>query len=511
MRKKLLTAIAVTLVTSACTPQITVVSKPPLSTERSYAQSTTRIAVIDLTVKTGNIAEGEASVVTTELRNKLHDTGFFTVIERSQMAVILEEQGLQQTECFDQSCAVELGMLLGAEAVVIGSISKLDDLFLLQIRLVDVSTGAVVGTSSRSCQCGLGEVALRLVREGATQLAAAIAERNKPSSASRESGTGALLVESYPAGAQVFLDGVPQDGETPLLLRNISSGSHRISVEMEWLAGSMDVQVQPSITTPVLVSLEHKQGTLIVSTTPPQADVYIAGRLRGRTPQRLTSMDAGETRVELRLNGYQTAYRDVLVQPGVENTVSETLRPETGSLRITTTPSRAQIYISGYRLGVTPLSVSPVKIGTTRIELRLEGHRTAYRNALVKPGVETTIHERLERISRAATPSVIAPRTRTQRPVERSSVAVRKRPVKILMLIGGATIGAGIYFNQKAKASNNKQREAYRRYSTATNTTDALYYYGQLEPSANNSADIRNVLYIAGSSAIAIGIVLWSF
>ena len=71
-----------------------------------------RIAVMDL--KGIGVSQRTAKTASNMIRNKLINTRKFTVIERSQMSAILEEQGLQQTGCTDEACAVEMGRLLSA-------------------------------------------------------------------------------------------------------------------------------------------------------------------------------------------------------------------------------------------------------------------------------------------------------------------------------------------------------------------------------------------------------------
>jgi curli biogenesis system outer membrane secretion channel CsgG len=53
----------------------------------------------------------ESITMTDRLRNELVNSGAFTVIERSKMDEILQEQGLQQTGCTSDECAVEIGKL----------------------------------------------------------------------------------------------------------------------------------------------------------------------------------------------------------------------------------------------------------------------------------------------------------------------------------------------------------------------------------------------------------------
>jgi hypothetical protein len=55
---------------------------------------------------------------------------------------------------------------------------------------------------------------------------------------------GALFVSSDPMGAKVYLDGVELAGRTPLLLRDVAAGSHRLRIEKEaWMTKEAQVEV----------------------------------------------------------------------------------------------------------------------------------------------------------------------------------------------------------------------------------------------------------------------------
>lgn len=100
-----------------------------------------QIAVMDFDVQglqksTGIIA---AELVRTELANARS----FTVIERDRINLILKEHGFQQSGCTDQSCAVEMGKLLSANKILIGTVMRLGGQIIITVRLVDVQSGRI--------------------------------------------------------------------------------------------------------------------------------------------------------------------------------------------------------------------------------------------------------------------------------------------------------------------------------------------------------------------------------
>jgi len=74
------------------------------------------------------------------------------------MDEILIEQGFQLSACTTNECVVEAGKLMGVEHMVAGNIAKIDNLFTIDIRLIDVETGKVLKTATEDCECALKDV-----------------------------------------------------------------------------------------------------------------------------------------------------------------------------------------------------------------------------------------------------------------------------------------------------------------------------------------------------------------
>ncbi|MFB0516616.1 MAG: CsgG/HfaB family protein [Candidatus Neomarinimicrobiota bacterium] len=112
------------------------------------AQRNESLAVLDLEGR--GISAAETASLTDRLRSELVKTAEVTVVERGQMNRILTEQDFQLTGCTSDECAVEVGQLLGVSQMVAGSIGKLGNTYLLDIRIINVQTGAIVETMTRN-------------------------------------------------------------------------------------------------------------------------------------------------------------------------------------------------------------------------------------------------------------------------------------------------------------------------------------------------------------------------
>ena len=105
-----------------------------LSTMSAEAAKKT-VAVMPLENVSGYTEGRVAEIMTEELTSALYQSGRYTVIERNQLAKALGEIGFQMTGAVDQSKAVQVGKMLGAQMVIIGKITNAS---------VDLNTTSVI-------------------------------------------------------------------------------------------------------------------------------------------------------------------------------------------------------------------------------------------------------------------------------------------------------------------------------------------------------------------------------
>lgn len=116
----------------------------PVSTK---AQGKESVAVMDMEGR--GISTIEAQTLTDRMRSELVRTGAVTVVERGQMQTILAEQDFQLTGCTSDECAVEIGQLLGVSMMITGSVGKIGSTYTLDLRTIDIATGAIANTMTR--------------------------------------------------------------------------------------------------------------------------------------------------------------------------------------------------------------------------------------------------------------------------------------------------------------------------------------------------------------------------
>lgn len=59
----------------------------------------------------------------------------------------MEEQKFQLSGVTDESTAVEIGKLAGADIIVIGSVSYVGNMYYLNIKMIEVETAQILGSS----------------------------------------------------------------------------------------------------------------------------------------------------------------------------------------------------------------------------------------------------------------------------------------------------------------------------------------------------------------------------
>ena len=140
---------------------------------------------------------------------------------------------------------------------------------------------------------------------------------------------GRLLVRSTPAGALVFVDG-REYGVTPVAVRDLSNGGHRVRVVRDGYAAA--------------------ERRVVLTPSRPSQSLTIALERPGNAPAR----------------GAQTP---------VPSSAPGTSGRFTGGLMVVSRPPGAAVFMDGKPVGTTPLTLQTVTAGTHAIRLEYEGYR----------------------------------------------------------------------------------------------------------------------------------------
>jgi len=148
---------------------------------------------------------------------------------------------------------------------------------------------------------------------------------------SLESLAKGLFISSDPAGADVFINGAKQSGQTPVTLP-LAAGQYNLVLRLQgYDAYSSAVQVRDNAQTQLSAKLTEKSNNRIawaqVDTNPKGADILVDGSPTGKvTPSRI-ELPIGVHTVVLKMDGFQAVKRTVQVSDGGTVSIRESLKP----------------------------------------------------------------------------------------------------------------------------------------------------------------------------------------
>lgn len=179
-------------------------------------------------------------------------------------------------------------------------------------------------------------------------------------------------------------------GDFPVALESLEEFSRGASSDAKKRVGQLDG---------LLAQLRARVSTLNLRCSVPGARVLVRGRFVGTTPLPPLRLTAGAANVEVELDGYFTAHRDISL-PGEGNaSVELELRKRTtsGVLTVTTTPLGAQVFVDGTLAGTSsPRLELGLDAGSHRVVARRDGYDEAAVPLVLAPGSSREISVSLE-------------------------------------------------------------------------------------------------------------------
>jgi hypothetical protein len=163
-------------------------------------------------------------------------------------------------------------------------------------------------------------------------------------------------------------------------------------------------------------------GRIIVQSNPSRAGVTVNGQWRGRTPLTLDELPFGNYVVRVVQPGYAVSREEVSLSAGEPSrTLSMRLQRQaaareaarktapapsqprapqsyTGAIYVDSRPQGARVFLDGRSVGVTPVTIPDVTIGSHVVRLELADHRRWSTTARVTSGQEVRVTGSLDRI-----------------------------------------------------------------------------------------------------------------
>jgi hypothetical protein len=290
-----------------------------------------------------------------------------------------------------------------------------------QVILVEATGERALGvTPLERVRVPRGEATFRIVRDGHEEMIETVkigrkrrafvfnlVRRAQPAVIELTAGPGAK-------GASVELDGA-NVGVVPSK-QEVKAGRHHVSVTRDgysswerWINAEEGQRLTYEV---VLKPIAKAAGGMRVSSSPPGAQVFVAGTSRGLSPLMLNDLPPSGYSVEFRLPGHDIARQLVSVVAGETANVHVNLVPTqgavaaapgpaaptnelTGSLKVTSNANGAEVWAQGKRIGVTPLELL-YAVGPVTLELRAPGFQNATKSVTVAVEKPATVDVQLQ-------------------------------------------------------------------------------------------------------------------
>ena len=216
--------------------------------------------------------------------------------------------------------------------------------------------------------------------------------------------TGSIAVSSVPYQTTVSLDN-RQTGVTPETIKGISPGTHAVLLTCPgYLPYSQQVTVQAGTVTRIYAILIPKPqdtpstGAIRISSSPTEANIYIDNLFAGVSPTTIDGIPGGLHQVILLKQGFANYNAQITVTNGTVTDFYAVLipmpvtTPPSGSVRITSTPSTASVYLDNRLVGVSPTTIDGIPGGLHQVMLSKQGFENYSAQITVTNGTVTDFY-----------------------------------------------------------------------------------------------------------------------
>ncbi len=127
----------------------------------SAAAADDRRSLAVLNIESAAIRDQDmASLLTDTIRDEIVKTAAYSVMEKSRMIALLEDERFPLLNCSTKNCAIEAGRILGVQAVVLGALGKIGKNAYLSLSIVNVKTETIEFSVDDKCPGGKEELLL---------------------------------------------------------------------------------------------------------------------------------------------------------------------------------------------------------------------------------------------------------------------------------------------------------------------------------------------------------------
>ena len=466
------------------------------------------VAVFNIEDKGAGLSRGLLIRLSDFMSMNLATTGKFQVVPRDQVKKRLVMQKRRSyRQCYDESCQIEIGKELSAQKSLTTMIMKLGSRCMVTTVLHDLRKAVSDGGASAEGGCSEKGIvqSIKVVVQKLTSGGGKLARRHHKGAA--PAGHGGLFIKSLPSGAEVWLDGVKAKGATPLTLADLLAGDHLLQIRKGTRRFMGKAVVAPDKFTTISVALEQIRVRLQILSDPPEAEVWLDGKPRGKTPTILRVVAARRHALELRKARYLTAKRALRLDQGPPKQTVKVSLELAGYISTRSYPPGALVLVDGRTAGHTPVRL-PVSPGKHVVRLEMTGRKVIQTAVQVKVGKDVLVSSALEWTESVKQQRSAAADRLQQEQQERAVAEARRRKSNIWAF---TTLGVGVALSVGAAVlygvGGDRGSEAHDGYVNTTDT-DEIHDYRKQIRQARTELVVGHVLAVTGVAAIGASVYL---
>jgi hypothetical protein len=217
--------------------------------------------------------------------------------------------------------------------------------------------------------------------------------------------TGHLKISSSPSGAAVYVNNIYY-GTTPHTVTNLAAGNNNLRLTYSGYNDYQDtirVVAGQTVSTYATLQSQATDGTLTISSSPSNANIYLDGAYRGTTPRTIGGISKGAHTLEITRPGYHEWSNTIQIHANQVTYITATLNTDpqatTGAISVNSNPSYAAVFIDGMYYGVTnpghPLVANDIAAGSHAVKVSLAGYDDSVSTVTVNSGQTTTVKANL--------------------------------------------------------------------------------------------------------------------
>jgi len=339
-----------------------------------FAQEDERPTVSVLPFKPEDVSDKDANTITLIFEAALSDTKAFNIVEKAQREDILSAQRESLSGCTDDACAIQIGKLLTAQSIFLGTVSTLGTKYIITVKLVDVERGQNIDTkyidvnSLEELPSKMHSLAQQFIQGGGGAGSGALVFEDEPApfrtqaerpAASEEKAT--VVFSSSPQGVRFKLYNLNGellfDGKTPKGLP-LSLSTYLVEAEDNeglYFPFSEEFTINQAGRVRYEITMQPNFGGIAIYSQPDGADVLLNGIPVGTTPYRQDRMAAGEYEFVVQKNLYESERVRLRVEAGRTAEQTARLVPSYVTLKLSAIDDvKAKVYIDGDYKGALP-------------------------------------------------------------------------------------------------------------------------------------------------------------